>query len=101
MFSTTLNSLPILLTLVTGFGVMIHDTQLDHATVTALTATSAAAAHSGATSLSGAPDMRLSDQHVHTETIHLNQTHRATNTDPRLQTRDTDIKKYLSTKKLA
>lgn len=97
MFTTTLNTLPLLLTLMTGFGVVIHDMKIDHAAVTAMSASAAVAAHG---SLSGVPDMRSND-HVHTESIRLAHMHKVNNPDPRLQTRDTDIRKYLATKKLA
>lgn len=97
MFTTTLNTLPLVFTLVTGFGVVIHDMKIDYAAVTAMSATAAVAAHGA---VSGVPDIRSSD-HVHAESIRLAHAHKTTKPDPRLQTRDTDIRKYLATKKIA
>lgn len=95
MLSNIINVLPIALTLITGFGVMIHDTKLDHATVTAMSSQAGSVHATG--SLNNAPDIRSND-HTHAESVRI---HSLGHQEPRLQTRDTDTKKFVNTKKLA
>jgi len=94
MFSTTLNLFPVIFTVITGVGVMMHDTQLDHAAVTAMSSASSSAAHAAAPS--GSPDVRGAE-HIHTDNVRLSQTLKQ-NEAPKLQTRHTDVKKYLGSK---
>jgi hypothetical protein len=99
MFTLSLiNPASLIITVVTGFGVLVHDTKIDKATVTALSAP-AIVAVGYATASYAAHEMRITaDPHVHVETT----TERLRNMvaeQPRLQTRLTDDKKYLNTKK--
>lgn len=89
MFPYIINPLPIALTLATSFGVLLHDTQLDRATTTALTLPAIVAAY-------GAADigLKLSDGHTHTERVSLGAS------QPRIQPRGHDDKKYMLNKKL-
>jgi len=88
--TTSISSL--LLTLITGLGVVIHDTQTDRALVRALTPpTEGYIAPSDAS-------LRTDNQHTHTETIADN-LRNATAAQSRLQTRVTD-KKYITPKKI-
>lgn len=99
MFSA-LNITPLLFTIFTGFGVVVHDTQIDHAAVTAITSVGAVvvAAHS---TLNVLPDLRPTDQHTHAESVKVTQTLRTLNgLEPRLQTRFNEEKKYIGPKKL-
>lgn len=94
MYQLALNPLPILLTLMTSFGVLMHDTQVDRATSTALTLPSGFSNYSAADT-----PIKLSDPHVHTERINVqNNIEQLHTTQARLQTRDDD-KKYVSVKK--
>ena len=87
MFPLLLNPLPILLTLTTSFGVLLHDTQIDRAATTALALPATIAAF-------GAADvvLKLNDPHTHIDRFSF-----ATNV-PRTPARDDD-KKYISVKK--
>jgi len=105
MFATTLtfNIIPLIFTLFTGFGVVVHDTKLDHAATTALSSLSAGNHSTGAVNgllTSHAPDLRSSD-HTHTETINIAKALKvATNLEPHMQTRMNEEKKHISPKKL-
>jgi hypothetical protein len=94
MFPLLLNPLPILLTITTSFGVLVHDTQIDKATTTALALPATIAAF-------GAADiaLKLNDPHVHTERFSVaHNLESLRSTQPRIQPRD-DSKKYISIKK--
>jgi len=99
MLAATFNTLPIIISMLTGVGIMLHDTQIDHAT--ALAADNGhVSSHSGSYDN---PVARLNDQtaHAHNEAIRYSESVRKFgNIEPRLNTRDTDIKKFME-KKLA
>lgn len=94
MFSVLLNPLPILLTITTSFGVLLHDTQIDKATKTALALPATIAAF-------GAADVafKANDPHTHTERFSVSgELQTLKSAQPRVQARD-DNKKYISVKK--
>lgn len=88
MFPLLLNPLPILITITTTFGVLLHDTHIDRAATAALALPVAIVAI-------GAIDkaLKLNDPHTHTSRFVL-----ATGSNPRTPARDDD-KKYVSVKK--
>jgi hypothetical protein len=88
MLPFTINLAPLVLSLFTGVGVLFHDTHLDRALITAPVSGYVA---SNEASLRG-------DDHVHTETVTENLGH-LNSAQPRLQTRFTDEKKYLTPRK--
>jgi len=99
MLATTFNLLPIVVSMLTGAGILLHDTEIDHATEIAST-NSHVASHDGSFDN---PAARLNDQtaHTHNEAIRYSESVRKMgNIQPRLNTRDTDIKKFME-KKLA
>lgn len=89
MYPLLINPLPLLLTLSTSFGVLLHDTQIDRATTTALTLPAIVASY-------GAADiaLKLNDPHTHAERVHINAS------EPRVRARSNDDKKYIFSKKL-
>ncbi|TAL14679.1 hypothetical protein EPN95_02125 [Patescibacteria group bacterium] len=95
MFQLFLNPLPILLTLAASFGVLFHDTQVDHAATSALALPSSFASYGGADVA-----IKLSDPHVHTESFSVaNNIEQLHSGQPRTQTRGDEDKKYISVKK--
>jgi hypothetical protein len=94
MFPIFINPLSVLLTITTSFGVILHDTQIDRATSTALTIPVAIATFGAAEVV-----LKLNDPHIHTERFSA-----PTNAEslrsgqPRTPVRDDD-KKYVSVKK--
>ena len=88
MFKLFTTPLPLIIALATGFGVLIHDTQIDKATATAI-ALPALLATYGASDIS----FKLNDPHTHTERVSVAGSH------PRVQPRSGDDKKYISLKK--
>lgn len=95
MLPLLINPLSILLTLTTTFGVLIHDTQIDRATTAAL-ALPVAFATVGPADLS----FKLNDPHLHAERISASQTiQQLSSTQPRVQTRASEDKKYIFNKK--
>lgn len=97
MFPLLINPIPLIITLSTAFGVLIHDTQIDKATSTALTMPALIAAY-------GAADiaLKLNDPHVHNERASLSEGVRDLKaSQPRVQPRNGDDKKYVTQKKSA
>ena len=95
MFPILINPLPVLLTLSTAFGVLVHDTQLDMAAKTALTAPIVVVAYAGADMA-----MKMNDPHIHNERVSFsNGVRELKGEQPRTQTRNGDDKKYLVQKK--
>ncbi|MDB5166975.1 MAG: hypothetical protein JWN26_120 [Candidatus Saccharibacteria bacterium] len=95
MFQLLLNPLPILLTLAASFGVLVHDTQVDRATTTAL-ALPAAFANFGGADVA----IKLNDPHVHAENFSVeNNIEQLHSGQPRTQPRGDEDKKYISVKK--
>lgn len=95
MFPLLINPLPLLLTLSTAFGVVVHDTQLDMAAKTAMTIPIAIIGFVG-TEVS----LKLNDPHVHNESASVSQSVRELKAaNPRTQTRGGDDKKYVIQKK--
>ena len=95
MFPLLINPLPLLLTLSTAFGVLVHDTQLDMAAKTALTVPIAIVAYGGADMT-----MKINDQHIQNERVSMSQRLGELKGDqPRTQTRGGDDKKYFVQKK--
>lgn len=97
MFSLLLNPLPVLLTLAASFGVLVHDTQVDHATMTAI------ALPASYSSLANSDNgLKLNDAHVHTETVTVSQNiQHLRSGEARQQSRNDDDEKYITPKKLA
>jgi hypothetical protein len=97
MFPLLINPLPLLLTLTTSFGVLFHDSQLDRASSIALSLPVAFAAV-GSADLS----FKLNDPHLHAERISIAQRfEQLRSSQPRIQTRNSEDKKYISTKKFS
>lgn len=95
MFPLLINPLPLLLTLTTSFGVLVHDTQIDRATSTAL-AVPIAFATLGAAEIS----LKSGEAHVHTERFSFAKNmEQLRSGQPRIQIRNEDDKKYISVKK--
>lgn len=88
MFKLFTTPLPVIIALATGFGVLIHDTQIDKATATAI-AVPAVLATYGAADIA----LKLSDPHTHAERVSV------AASNPRVQPRSGDDKKYISLKK--
>ncbi len=87
MLPFTINVAPLILSLFTSFGILFHDTHMGQAFMN--------------TTVSGyvSEPMLRGEQHTHTETMAEN-LGRISSTQPRLQTRFTDEKKYISPKKV-
>lgn len=95
MFPILINPLPLLLTLTTTFGVLVHDTQIDRATSTAL-ALPVAIATLGAAEIS----LKAGEAHVHAERFSFAKNiEQLRFSQPRIQVRSEDEKKYVSVKK--
>jgi hypothetical protein len=95
MFPLLINPLPVLLTLSTAFGVLVHDTQLDAAAKTALTVPVTIAAYAGAEYVT-----KMNDPHIHNERASFsNGLSELKGEQPRTQTRGGDDKKYVVQKK--
>ena len=92
MFSALIfNPLPILLSLSTMFGVLVHDTKIDQFTTSIMTAPSIVASYDG---INGA--LKLGDAHTHTERTAISQLTRSLALEsPRMQPRSNDYKKYV------
>lgn len=98
MFASFINPTALIISAVTGVGVLVHDTKLDKATVTALSAPAIVAAGYGVAHAAAYEVRITSDAHVHVETVSENLRRMAAE-QPRHQTRTTEDKKYLGTKK--
>jgi hypothetical protein len=95
MFPILINPLPLLLTLTTTFGVLVHDTQIDRATTTAL-ALPAAFATFGAADAA----LKFGDAHTHVERVNAAKTLQELRSgQPRMQARNDDEKKFVFNKK--
>lgn len=93
MLPLLINPLPIFLTLMTSFGVLFHDTQVDHATSKAL------AVPATVLNVNSSELLRPNDPHVHTEQINANNIQLSGTDQPRTQTRRDKDKEYISVKK--
>jgi hypothetical protein len=83
------------MTLATSFGILVHDTQLDHAASVAL-ALPVAFAIVGTADLS----IKLNDPHLHAERISFSRNiQQLRSSQPRVQTRVSEDKKYIFNKK--
>ena len=89
MLPFTIKITPLFLSLITSFGLLLHDTHMDK-TLASAPVTGYVASHETS---------RRSEDHVHTETVSEN-LHRLNSTQARLNTRFTDEKKYLTPKRL-
>jgi len=88
-----MNLTSIAFTILAGFGVMVHDSHIDKAALSALKPPSAvmgASAHSA--------ELRTSE-HIHTESA-SERLSRVANTDPKTPARNGEDKKYIGIKKL-
>ncbi|MDB5165223.1 MAG: hypothetical protein JWM00_113 [Candidatus Saccharibacteria bacterium] len=92
MFPTLiLNPLPILLSLSTMVGVLVHDTKLDQFTTSFLAVPAIVATYDGVNSA-----LKLGDPHTHTERMVISQLSRSLAMEnPRLQPRGHEDKKYV------
>lgn len=88
MLPLAINPLPLVLTLATSFGVLVHDTQVDRAASFAIVLPAIVATY-GAADIS----LKLSDLHVHTERVSFSAG------QPSMQPRSNDDKKYIVTKR--
>lgn len=88
MFPLLINPLPLILTLTTSFGVLLHDTQIDRATITALTIPAIIASYGSADTA-----LKASEGHTRTERVSV------ASGEPRVQPRGNDDKKYVIGKK--
>jgi len=94
MFSIIINPVPLLFTIATTFGVLIHDTQLDRAAKVALAMPVAFATYAAADAA-----MKSSD-HIHVERVSVaSNLASLRSSSPRLQPRDDDYR-YGESKKL-
>jgi hypothetical protein len=90
-----INPLPLAFTLATTFGVLVHDTKIDHATNVAIAMPSAMITYVAVDSL-----MKSSDSHIHVERVAgPKQLATLRATVPRVQPRDDD-RRYVQTKKI-
>jgi len=95
MLPLLINPLPLLLTISTVFGVLVHDTQLDMAAMTALTVAVPIVGYVG-----NGVSLKLNDPHIHNESVSVSQSVRdLKDNTPRTQTRGGDDKKYVIQKK--
>lgn len=95
MFQLLINPIPILLIIGTAFGVLLHDSQIDRAMVTAVTipVTTSVYGPSEAT-------IKLSDVQPHSEQVSATENIRNLNdSQPTIQPRANDDKRYVVQKK--
>ena len=92
MFSPLIfNPLPILLSLSTMFGVLVHDTKIDQFTTSFLAVPAVVASYDGINNA-----LKLGDAHTHTERTVISQLTRSLAMEnPRLQPRGHEDKKYV------
>ena len=96
MFPLSINPLPILLTLSTAFGVLVHDTQIDAAARSVLTTPISIVSYSSADLLT-----KMNDPHIHNERASVSRSvDDMQPAQPRTPTRSDD-KKYVGQKKSA
>jgi hypothetical protein len=93
MLPFIINPLPLLLTISTAFGVLVHDMHIDKFAVVALPA---AIISYGASEVG----LKLNDQHLHAERVSFSGSLRLNEAQPRVQPRTEDDKKYIAQKKL-
>lgn len=91
MLSTVINPISLLISLTAVFGVFIHDTQIDHATLIAVS-NPAAANNSGVTNLSPV------NQHLHIESSSFANSLKYQ--QPATRPRNEDERKYVAQKRL-
>jgi hypothetical protein len=98
MFSVLIiNPLPILLSLSTMFGILVHDTKIDQFTTSLLATPAIVATYDGVNSM-----LKLGDQHTHIERVTVSQLTRSLALEnPRLQPRGQEDKKYVLQKNVA
>ncbi|MEO6109499.1 MAG: hypothetical protein ABIP50_00605 [Candidatus Saccharimonadales bacterium] len=96
MLPALINPLPLVFTLVTTFGVLVHDTQIDRATTLAVVVPASYATFAALDTAT-----RLSDDHIHVERFSTS-THLASliRSVPRIQPRDEDDHHYIQSKKV-
>lgn len=86
-----LNPLPVLISLSTLLGVLVHDTKIDQLTTTLLATPALVASYEGVSHA-----LKMSDPHTHTERISLSEAVRnMANGSPRLQPRLSEEKRHL------
>lgn len=88
MFPIIFNPTPILLTFCAMFGVLVHDTRLDRAAAAVLPAQSSV--------VTTVEDLKVNDLHTHAERVSFSQDV----TEPSIQPRNDQDKKYVVQKKL-
>ncbi len=91
MFPILLNPIPLILTISTAFGVLVHDAQLNHV-VAAASVPAISVGYVAASDLVH----KFADQHTHVERMNMGRT---TSSEPSIQPRNNDEKKYVSQKK--
>lgn len=95
MLPLILNPTPLLFTIATTFGVLVHDTQIDRAASAALMVPAALVSFAAIDQV-----IKSGDQHMHIERISIpNQLGSLSSNSPRTQPRDDD-RRYQQTKKL-
>ena len=90
-----LNPVPLAFAIATTFGVLMHDTRVDHATKIAISAPAPAAEYAG----SETSKTTNEQQHVHVEKVSVGQLNAARTANPRTQVRDDDHR-YIQPKRL-
>lgn len=94
MYPLLINPAPLIFTIATTFGVLIHDTQIDRASTLALSVPAALVGYAAADAASKSGD------HVHVERASVGHRLGALRSSmPRVQPRDDD-RRYIQTKKL-
>ena len=89
-----LNPVPLAFAIATTFGVLMHDTRVDHATKIAISAPAPAAEYAGSET------SKINDQqHVHVEKVSVGSLNAARSANPRTQVRDDDYR-YIQPKRL-
>jgi hypothetical protein len=97
MLPSIISPLTLLLTLTTSFGVLVHDTQVDRATTTALALPVAFATFGAADAA-----IKFGDAHTHVEKVNVAKTLQELRSgQPRIQVRNDDEKKFVFNKKFA
>jgi len=90
-----LNPMPLAFAIATTFGVLMHDTKIDHAAKIAISTPAPFAEYSGSETTAKSSDQ----SHVHVEKVSIGQLNAARTANPRTQVRDDDHK-YVQPKRL-
>jgi hypothetical protein len=93
MIQLLFNPVPLMLSLATMFGLLLHDTQIDRAT------TIVPARIASVSALES--ELKTNDQHIHAERVSVSENlGQLGNSQPRVQPRNENDKKYVTQKKV-